>query len=176
MEFSGKKIILTGYRACGKTSVGKILAAKLGLDFIDMDKVLEERYGSIRQMVEDQGWDFFRARERELLDELTGRDNLVVATGGGAIMHHPQWQRLMDTGLTVWLTGDVETICRRLAADLVSAEQRPSLTGQDIRDEVAGVLAEREPFYRQGSHLTVDGNMDLADIVLKIENFLQGDK
>ncbi len=176
MDFPKKKVILTGFRATGKSSVGKLLAARLSLDFIDMDKVIEEREGcTIRQMVANHGWEYFREKERQLLLELAERDNVVIAAGGGAILHQEAWQKLMQTGLSVWLTADLNTISRRLANDSSTDELRPSLTGEDIHREIGSVLASREPLYRKGSHIIIDtAENSVEDIVCLIEGALAG--
>lgn len=168
------KIILTGYRATGKSAVGRLLADRLGLSFFDMDSCLEERAGRpIRQLVAEHGWEQFRELERNLLAELVDQTGMVISTGGGAILHQESWRRLSRTGLVVWLTADIDTICRRLTEDSNSVEQRPSLTGADICTEAAMVLAEREPLYAKGSHLsiTTDDNT-VEQIVLLIEQAL----
>ena len=173
-----RKIILTGYRATGKTMVGLTLAQHLNLDFIDMDEMLEAKAGqSIRQIVAKQGWGQFRLLERDLLAEMICRKDVVISTGGGAILHQGVWNLLRQTGLTVWLTADIDTICRRLAEDGNSSSQRPTLTGSDIYAEVAQVLAEREPLYKKGSHLTVDtSNKTAGEIVHIIETALGDDE
>ncbi len=164
-----KNIILTGYRAVGKTSVGKILARRLGMDFIDTDQEIVRREGrEIKEIVGKDGWDYFRAREGELLVELAAGDGLVIATGGGAITHEC-WPRLLASGLVIWLIADEKTICRRLTADDNTVTQRPSLTGKTILAEVSEVLAVRKPLYRQGSHIIVDtARLDITSIVEKI--------
>lgn len=171
-----RKIILTGYRATGKTLVGLMLAQSLNLDFLDMDEMLETRAGQpITQLVARQGWGQFRLLERELLNELLCRKDVVISTGGGAILHQEIWNLLQQTGLTVWLTTDIETICRRLAADANSTSQRPTLTDSDIYTEVAQVLAEREPLYKKGSHLTVDTSNKTAGEIVHIIELALGD-
>ena len=173
-----RKIILTGYRATGKTMVGLMLAQRLNLDFIDMDELIETRAGkSIRRIVAQEGWGQFRLLERDLLSELLCRKDVVISTGGGAILHQDIWNLLRQTGLTVWLTADIDTICRRLAADENSASQRPTLTDSDIYVEVAQVLTEREPLYEKGSHLAVDtSNKSAGEIVHIIEKALGDDE
>ena len=173
-----KKIILTGYRATGKTLVGQMLAQHLNLDFIDMDEMLAARAGMpIRQIVSQQGWGQFRLLERDLLAEMICRKDVVISTGGGAILQQDIWYLLRQTGLTVWLTADIDTICRRLAADGKSTSQRPSLTDSDIYAEVAQVLAEREPLYEKGSQLTVDtSDKTSGEIVQIIEKALGDDE
>lgn len=153
----GRNIILTGYRATGKSAVGRLLADRLGRPFLDMDRLLEERQGcTIKELVAARGWPAFREAERQLLLELAGRTGLVIATGGGAILSREAWAALRRSGLVVWLTADRDTICRRLAADAATDGQRPSLTGRSVEEEVAGVLAERELLYREGSDLAID--------------------
>ncbi|MFW8599965.1 shikimate kinase [Desulfobacterota bacterium M19] len=168
-ESHWKNVILTGYRAVGKTSVGKILARRLGMNFIDTDQEIVRREGlEIKEIVAKEGWDYFRIRERDLLMELAAGDGMVIATGGGAITHEC-WPELMTAGLVVWLTADEETICRRLITDDNTAAQRPSLTGKNILAEVNETLAVRKPLYRQGSHIMVDTTrLDITSIVEKI--------
>ncbi|MEN8134118.1 MAG: shikimate kinase AroL [Thermodesulfobacteriota bacterium] len=167
-----RKIILIGYRATGKSTVGRLLAERLDITFIDMDEVLVARHGEIRDLVKERGWDYFRARERELLEELVTSREAVISTGGGAVLHHDVWQELKETGLVIWLSVDLATICRRLGADSASDSQRPSLTGGDIKAEVAKVLAEREHLYREGSHLVVDATRPVVEVVAEIEKAL----
>ncbi len=166
------KIILTGYRATGKSTVGRLLADKLGWKFIDTDQEIEKKQRcSIAQMVSAHGWDFFRGLEEKMLFALVPARQAVVATGGGAILHKEAWSRLMATSLIIWLRASPETICERLTADRKTAGQRPSLTDSDIYSEVESVLAAREQLYRQGSHLAIDTTIsaeDMADKIIKI--------
>jgi len=151
------RIVLTGFRGTGKTTVGRQLARMLGYDFLDTDQVLEERLGStIAVFVQANGWDGFRRAERELLEELAQVRRVVVATVGGAILHRDAWERLRQGGFVVWLQADGATIGRRLAADPVSAVQRPPLSSEDPEREIEEQLALRTPLYAAGSDLTVD--------------------
>jgi shikimate kinase len=168
-----RKIILIGYRATGKSTIGRVLAERLGVAFIDMDEVLVARYGEISDLVRERGWEYFRAKEKELLAELIPRRGVVISTGGGAVLHQDVWPELKETGLVVWLTADPATIQARLAGDPVSAGQRPSLTGGDIKIEAAKVLAERAPLYLAGSHLQVDSTRPVAEVVAEIEAALE---
>ena len=158
MMAAQRKIFLIGYRATGKSSVGRALAAQLGLPFLDMDQEIEARAGRpISALVAAEGWEAFRRLERELLAELAaGREAMVIATGGGAVLHQGLLPQLKADHLVVWLTADTATIGARLAADPATASQRPSLTGQTVQAEIAPVLAEREPLYRQSANYIVD--------------------
>lgn len=168
------KVMLIGYRATGKSSVGRLLAGRLGVDFIDTDHLIEAQYGPISRLVAEKGWTFFRAREKEALASLVALENGVIATGGGAVLHQDVWPAFKASGLVVWLTAAAPVIRRRLAADeTVSQGQRPSLTGNAIQDEIETVLAEREPLYRLGSHLAIDtAGKSIAEIIETIETVL----
>ena len=156
MKFQKEKIILTGYRATGKSSIGKILADLLGFGFIDTDQAIEKRQGeTIAEMVGRGGWDLFRRREEDILVELAGSKNKVIATGGGSVMHEDAWAKLRKNALVVCLTADVKTICKRLAADSDSEDQRPPLTEMGTMNEIAMVLKERQPLYQKNSDLTI---------------------
>ncbi len=148
--------MLTGFRATGKTAVGRRLAVELGYDFVDTDALLVERLGSpIADAVRSHGWQRFRDLERKLLLELAGGNKMVLATGGGAVLHEQAWKRLRKDALVVWLQADVQTIVERLSADRHSAGQRPSLTGRDFCEEVPDLLAQREPLYFRGADITL---------------------
>lgn len=173
MNKPNRKIILVGFRATGKSSVGRLLAEHLGVEFLDMDQVLTERHGEISRVVAEHGWDWFRVREKELLRELVDLEEGVIATGGGAVLHRELWPSMRESGLVVWLTSTLELICQRLASDPASTSQRPSLTGRDVRAETATVLAEREPLYRAAAHLAVDSNRPVAEVAGEIEEILR---
>jgi shikimate kinase len=167
-----RNVILTGFRGTGKTTVGKLLAARLQWVFVDMDEQLTKRLGaSIAEVVARHGWAFFRQAEAELMQEAQAMSCTVLATGGGAIEHQQEWQQLRNIGYVVWLDADIATIKQRLMADSVSAQQRPSLTGQAIQDEIGVLLERRLPMYRAGSdlRLAVDGKEpeELADQILQ---------
>lgn len=150
-------ITLIGYRGCGKSSVAPELAGRLGWSWTDSDPLIEQRAGcSIREIFESEGEAGFRLRESQVLAELLAGDRLVLAAGGGAILAADNRERMRAAGPVVWLQASAATLAGRIAADITSAQRRPSLTGQSITDEVAGVLAVREPLYRQAATLIVD--------------------
>ena len=157
MKFQKEKIILTGYRATGKSSIGEILADLLGFGFVDTDQVIEKSQGeTIAEMVDRGGWDYFRRKEENVLQEYARSRNKVIATGGGSVMHEKAWKKLRKNALTVWLTADVKTICRRLAADNDAVDQRPALTEMGTMNEIAMVLRERQSLYEKSADLTIN--------------------
>jgi len=157
MKFQKEKIILTGYRATGKSSIGKILADLLGFGFIDTDQAIEKRQGeTIAEMVGRGGWDLFRRKEEDMLLELAPSKNKVIATGGGSVMHEKAWAKLRKNALAVCLVADVKTICQRLDADSDTEDQRPALTEMGTMNEIAMVLSERQPLYEKSSDLIIN--------------------
>lgn len=161
-------IVLIGYRGTGKSSVGRALAAKLGLDLVSTDKEIVRRAGrSIPDIVAAQGWEYFRNLESEVCRELADKDRLIVDTGGGAILRPENVEALKRRGKVFWLTASVETIAKRIGGD----DQRPSLTGtKSFIDEVQDVLRERTPKYQAAADHVIhtDGRTidDLANAIL----------
>ncbi len=171
------KIILTGYRATGKTTIGRLVARHLDFAFLDTDREIENRQGSsISRMVAEKGWPFFRTLERQFLTGLMDRENLVVAPGGGAVLHQDIWQKLMESSLVVWLRADARTIINRITADAATPGQRPALTDTDMATEVERVLAEREELYRSGSHLVLNAEQEPERLAAAIVACWQGGK
>jgi shikimate kinase len=150
-------IVLIGYRCSGKTAVGEILADELGRDFLDTDALIEEKAcRSIEALVSLKGWDHFRKMERELVCDLSRRDNLVIATGGGVVMDEGNVKNLKKNSLIVWLKGSPEALKERMSRDQRSGRGRPSLTGADPLEEIEQVLSKRNPLYEQARDLIVD--------------------
>ncbi len=150
-------IVLIGYRGTGKTSVGRALAERLGRPFYDADAFLEEKFGqTIKEMVSAEGWPFFREREKEVIAELSGFDDVVIASGGGAVMDEDNVVCLSRDGFLVLLTADMETLIRRIQGDVASGEQRPGLTGDDIYEETRAMIELRMPVYERVAHMAVD--------------------
>ncbi|MDX1777106.1 MAG: shikimate kinase [Desulfobulbales bacterium] len=171
MKFQKEKIILTGYRATGKSAIGKILADLLGFGFVDTDQAIENMQGeTIAEMVSRGGWDLFRRKEEDMLLQLSRSKHNVIASGGGSVIHKNAWQKLRKNALVVWLTADVNTICRRLAADSNTDDQRQPLTEMGTMDEIAMVLSERQPLYEQSSDITINTEgktpEQVADIIM----------
>jgi shikimate kinase len=151
------KIVLIGYRCTGKTSVGKRLAERLGIPFYDTDELIQRDAGkTIRELVDQEGWDAFRARERAIIKQLPLSADAVIAAGGGAIMDAANRKALKEKGLCVWLTADVRTIVERMRDDKASAAQRPSLSGDGLEQETAKILEARRPFYQEMADCTID--------------------
>ena len=150
-------IVLMGYRGCGKTTVGRIVAEKLERPFFDTDAMIQERSGkTIREIVADGGWEAFRVLERRVVRELAGRAECIIALGGGAVLDQENVKELKRNGFFLWLTADGATITGRLRNDRVSDAQRPPLSGTDSDTEIELLLREREPVYRSVAERFID--------------------
>jgi shikimate kinase len=163
-------IVLIGYRGTGKSVVGRLLADRLDLDFYDVDELVEMRGGqTIRALVEEKGWEFFREQEKEVIRELSGIDAAVIATGGGAVLNPENVRLLKHKGRLIWLDADAQTVIARMQADTNNEQRRPSLTGSEPADETVSVMAARAPFYREAADLRVDtSGKSLDEIVDEI--------
>ncbi len=152
-------IVLTGFRATGKSTVGRLVAEALSYRFLDTDQEITRRLGmSVAEVVHRHGWSRFRQEEAALLGELSMWSQVVIATGGGAIEHQKAWQALRGHSFVVWLDADVATIKSRIASDVVSSNQRPALlTGSaSARHEASLLMERRAPLYAAGSDLRFD--------------------
>jgi len=146
-------IFLVGPMGAGKSTIGRQLAKALHRKFYDSDKVIEQRTGvSISWIFEMEGEAGFRERETKAIEELTALENVVVATGGGAVLSAENRDFLRERGHVVYLSASCEQLYRRTARD----KKRPLLQTGDRRKQIEQLLATRDPLYR-----------DVADIVLK---------
>lgn len=139
----------------GKSTVGRLLAARLGRDFVDTDDVIVSRHGSIDEIFADHGEAHFRAIECGLARELAAQGGLVVATGGGMLMQDDVREALAGDALFC-LTAASDVIVARVLADR-SGAVRPLLAGADAEANVVRLLAERAWRYREFDQVVTDG-------------------
>lgn len=165
-----ENVFLVGLMGAGKTSVGKMLAKRLGKVFYDSDHVIEARTGvKIPVIFEIEGEAGFRAREAAVIDELTGLDNVVLATGGGAILSNENRRALRERGTVVYLRASVEELWNRTRHD----RNRPLLQTADPRGRLAQLLEQRDPLYREAAHIVVDtGTQSLKSLIVRLEGSL----
>ncbi len=146
-------IVLIGYRGTGKSTVGKILAARLERHLVSTDaEVIARAKLTIPEIVQQFGWEYFRDIESEVCRDLAAKDGLIIDTGGGAILRPQNVDSLKKNGTLFWLTASVETIATRIGGDT----QRPSLTGaKSFIEEIQDVLRERTPKYQAAADHTI---------------------
>ncbi len=150
-------IVLIGYRATGKSTVARLLAERLGWNWIDADPEIERRAGkSIARIFAEDGEPAFRDLESAVIQELCSRDCSIIAAGGGAPMRPDNREAMRRCGKVVWLQAPPETIHQRMAADHTTQERRPNLTPLGGLEEIITVLSRREPIYRESADFEVD--------------------
>lgn len=141
-----RNVFLIGPMGAGKTTVGKILADELGLEFLDTDKEIEDRTGAdIGWIFDVEGEEGFRKREASMLDELTQRTGVLVATGGGVILNEENRKRLVARGTVVYLDAPLDQQVERTSRD----RNRPMLRDGEPRDILTEMQSERDPLYRE---------------------------
>ncbi|MBQ7197960.1 MAG: shikimate kinase [Selenomonadaceae bacterium] len=146
-------LILTGFMGTGKTSLGKLLAEKLGRCFVDLDQKIEQDTGlTVPQIFEMYGEKYFRELEKKAVEEVSQRRNLVIATGGGTVKNEENIRMLKSSGMIICLTTEPEEIFRRTER----RGERPVLDGgEDRLATIKKLLTERQKFYAQADY-TVD--------------------
>jgi len=160
-------IFLIGARASGKSTLGRLLAEKLQLAFIDSDQHIRAAGGlEVDEIVARSGWPVFRARESALLRECA-HPRTVVATGGGIVLDPRNREFMRAVGTVFFLAVPAQLLSSRLAEDPRTA-RRPSLTGLPPAEEAAQVLAERESLYRAAAHHTINAARPLPELVREL--------
>ncbi len=146
-------LALIGYRGSGKSTIGRLLAARLGWTFADSDTLIEAEAGRpISSLFREFGELHFRDIEAQVIAQATTQTRLVLSTGGGAVLRDSNRALLRQFGLVVWLTASPEVLVARLRK---SPGNRPALTNAGLFDEVSEVLQARTPIYRNLADLTV---------------------
>lgn len=166
----GVSLYLVGMMGSGKSTVGRLLAARLGYGFFDTDTLIEQITGKTpRELFASDGEAAFRALETEVLRQLSERTRLVVATGGGAVLAQQNWQYL-QYGCVVWLDVPIAAIAARLQADPAEIAARPLLQTPDPVAALENLLEQRRSRYALAdAHLTPqaeDSPAAIADQVI----------
>ena len=155
------RIFLTGYMGCGKSTIGRKVAALMGMNFIDLDKYIEERYfKSVPDIFAHEGEAAFREKERLALREVAQFEDIIIGTGGGAPCYFDNMQQMNEAGITIYLAPDNETLACRL---LKSKNERPLIAGksrEDLQLFIEKALEIRAPFYEQ-SKIVIRGRNDV---------------
>jgi len=147
-------IVLIGYRGTGKSEVGKLLAEHLKMTYVCMDAEIVKRAGiTIPEIVEKYGWQKFRDIESDVVEDLSGRERLIIDTGGGVIERPENINMLRQNARIFWLKASVDTIVSRIQTD----NRRPALIkGKTFTEEVAEVLERRIPKYKSAADHEID--------------------
>jgi len=175
------KVVLIGYRATGKSTVGRLLAAKLKIPFWDTDAMVEKVIDMpIKEIVALHGWDYFREKEKETIKFLMQKEDCVIATGGGVVLFRENIDLLKQnvdllkkSGVIIWLNAPLEDIIERLKKDSQKGGTRPQFTTGNIVQETIDIMRQRLPLYEGAADYTVDTiNKNVEKVVEEIYQYL----
>jgi len=165
-----RNIIITGFMGTGKSVVAKQLAGKLKMQFIDMDRIIEEGRGmNIADIFARYGENYFRKQENKLVKELSQKENTVIATGGGTLLSSDNARMLGQAGEIVCLYADSQTIYNRVKRK----NNRPLLKGENVLSEISRLLEERKKVYNNFTIKIDTTNLSVQEVVDKIITLLK---
>lgn len=173
----GSPLALIGLRGSGKTTVGRLLAGRIGRNFVDTDDLVEQAARrAIRDIFERDGEARFRELERRAVaDALADATSAVVSVGGGAVLLDENRRLLRERAACIWLTASAETLHRRIDADPTTADRRPPLIATAGVEGVRELLAAREPYYRETARHVIDTeHLEPDEIVERIVQAIGG--
>lgn len=147
-------IYLIGPMGAGKTTIGRQLARRLKMEFFDSDRVIEERTGAdIPLIFEKEGEAGFRKRESAIIEELTGMNNIILATGGGAVLDKTNRDNLVNRGTVFYLNSNLESLLERTYKD----KNRPLLHADESPEVIlTRLMKQRDPLYRETADHIID--------------------
>ena len=164
-------IFFVGLMGAGKTTIGKLLAKKLKKTFYDTDHEIEKKLGvKVSVIFELEGEEGFRKRETQMIDELTSKKDIILATGGGAVLSEENRRLLKERGKVIYLNAKPQHLAKRMAFD----KDRPLLQKGNMLDTLNNLYQERHPLYLGVSSFVVDtGQQKTQTIINKIEALLK---
>jgi shikimate kinase len=158
---SKHNIVIMGFMGTGKSSVARVLATRLGMDALDMDDLIEEREGRlIRDIFAQDGEPYFRQLERAMVQELAGRNGLVIACGGGVVLNPDNIQDYSQTGTVVCLMAEPEEILARVARQT----HRPLLEDGDKAERICSLFEQRRTLYESIPNRVKTDGKDLETV------------
>lgn len=174
-KYEMRPIFLIGYMGSGKTTLGRALGRRLGLQFIDLDLYIESRYmRTISQLFAERGEDKFRSIEREMLHEVAEMEDVVVACGGGTPCYYDNIDYMNRCGTTVFLSASEDRLFARLS---INRNKRPlikDLDDKSLRIFIRENLALRMPHYSKASHSFCGDRLeDVMQISTSVEKFIK---
>ena len=160
----GKNLVLLGMMGVGKTTVGKIVAKKQNLEFIDTDKNIEEKCSmKISEIFEKKGEKFFRIEEEKESLKSLKKNNCVIALGGGAFINNTVRNNILKNAVSMWLDIDLKTLNKRIKWN----KKRPLLDKKNKREEINKLYSERKNIYKLANHRINCNNLNKENIAKK---------
>lgn len=160
------RIFLIGFMGCGKSTLGRALAASLDMTFIDLDTYLEERYfKTIPQIFAEEGEANFRLKERKVLEEVSTFDQVIVATGGGAPCFFDNMELMNNSGFCIFLDVEIDSLVFRL---IHAKTERPLIKGkspEELRHFIEELMQKRRPFYEKARHILKGNEISPGQVI-----------
>ena len=162
-KFSSGNLILVGMMGSGKTTMGRTLSRHLGMTFVDSDEEVQKRTGvTIPHIFDIEGEAGFRQRESTVIRDLAIRDNMVLATGGGAVISEQNREVLQQTGIVIYLKASVHDLWQRTRHD----RNRPLLQTADPRAKLTELHRQRDPLYQQVADIVIQSGKQSAHALM----------
>ena len=162
-KYRSGNLILVGMMGSGKTTVGRMLAKHLGKVFVDSDEEIQRRTGvTIPHIFDIEGETGFRQRETAAIYDLAGRDNMVLATGGGAVLEEQNRAVLQQNSIVIYLKADVHNLWQRTRHD----RNRPLLQTADPHAKLTELFKQRDPLYQQVADIVIRSGKQSAHILM----------
>lgn len=163
-------IILCGFMGCGKSTIGRILSKRAGLEFVDMDLYIQDKAGmTVSEIFEKYGEERFREMETEACRELAERENLVIAAGGGTLAFQRNIDILKSSGKIIFIDVSYESLCIRLRRDT----RRPLLQVENRDERIKELLEKRLPIYRGAASVIMNGNFTSGVVASNIMSVIR---
>lgn len=160
-----RNIVLIGFMGTGKTVVGKMLAERLGMEFLELDEIIEEKEGfSIKEIFEKKGEPYFRKIEKNVVKEAANKKGIVISAGGGAIVDDENFMTLKKNGMLICLEASPDSILKRTKG----LTCRPLLNVADPMKKIQELLKKREPYYKKADLCVNTDNLTIEEIVVEI--------
>ena len=164
-----KNIVLIGFMATGKTSVGRSLSKRLKREFFEIDEIIEKKEGtSIKKIFETKGEEYFRKLEKEIVKEASKKDGVIISAGGGAVIDEENFKNLKENGILVCLSSSVEIILERTRGQ----KSRPLLNTPDPKKKIEELLKKRAPYYKKADFCIDTDSLTVEQVVDKIVEFV----
>jgi shikimate kinase len=165
-SLNGRSIVLVGLMGAGKSTIGRRLAQKLGLTFVDADAEIEQAAGkTVQDIFKDHGETYFRDGERKVIARLLESGSQVLATGGGAYMNQETRNNIAKLGIAVWLKADISLLMKRVRR----RDNRPLLKAENPEEVMSSLINERYPVYGQADIIVesrdVPHNSIVSDVI-----------